>query len=412
MQSPKSHSPSPSPSPVQFVESGIPENRSPIIVDESDSVPTPAPVIEFRQAIADGDSLAKSSLSVQLVGVKRGSDAERVDQNGGVKRLKLGERKEEVSAVVVDDDDDEEEEEGEGAGAEEVDVQDVELVREDEGEEKGVGEIREEIQFVEMREEERRVEVGAGAEDVDRKGEGADEMSHEMGIEEKGKDGEEKIIEEKKEETAEQEEVRKGAEVKGEEGRRSEDKQGEGGGKVDMDNVDDEGPKVGDPKNDDKDIKAPSMENAQREDSKKQDTEKAKEKDGGEAHLLGSDDEEEAPLDLAAMSAFEYEQVAKLTPIQLRRYEQYRRSDLKNGKVKKVLVHLNPILTKASEQYVIAVKGLAKLFVGDVVESALGVKKQLGDKGALQPKHLREAYRRLRGNGAIPTVNDKSNLFS
>lgn len=123
-------------------------------------------------------------------------------------------------------------------------------------------------------------------------------------------------------------------------------------------------------------------------------------------------DEEDAPLDLLAISKYEHGEVAKLTPIQQRRYEQYRRSDLKNPKVKKVLVSYNPSLQKASDLYVIAVKGLAKLFVGDVVESALDVKKQMGDKGALQPKHLREAYRRLRKAGVVPSTTDKSTAFS
>lgn len=116
-------------------------------------------------------------------------------------------------------------------------------------------------------------------------------------------------------------------------------------------------------------------------------------------------DDEGKPLDLAAIRDFEYQQVAKLTPVQLRRYEQYRRSDLTNQKVKKVLVQLNPILQKASEQYVIAVKGLAKLFVGDVVETSIQVRKQYGDTGPLQPKHLREAYRRLRRDGVIPNTS-------
>lgn len=138
---------------------------------------------------------------------------------------------------------------------------------------------------------------------------------------------------------------------------------------------------------------------------------KAGGKEAEKAGASAQDDDiedEEAPFNLAAMSAFEYEQVAKLNPVQLRRYEQFRRSDLKNGKVKKVLVSLNPILTKASEGYIIAVKGLAKVFVGDVVETAIGVKKQLGDKGPLQPKHLREAYRRLRKNGQVPTPQEHS----
>lgn len=126
---------------------------------------------------------------------------------------------------------------------------------------------------------------------------------------------------------------------------------------------------------------------------------------GGEDRF---DPESEAPLDLAAMSKFEYEQVARLNPAQLQRYEQYRRSDLKNIKVKRLLVALNPLLAKSSDQYVISVKGLAKLFVGDIVENAIQVKNSLGDQGALRPKHLREAYRRLRKAGAVPGSGDKN----
>ena len=126
----------------------------------------------------------------------------------------------------------------------------------------------------------------------------------------------------------------------------------------------------------------------------------------------GESGEEEAPLDLASFARYEHGEVAKLTAIQQRRYEQYRRSDLKNPKVKKVLVSYNPTLQKASDLYIIAVKGLAKLFVGDVVETALDVKNQMGDKGALQPKHLREAYRRLRRSGVVPSTNDRSASFS
>ncbi|CDF32884.1 unnamed protein product [Chondrus crispus] len=126
----------------------------------------------------------------------------------------------------------------------------------------------------------------------------------------------------------------------------------------------------------------------------------------------GESGEEEAPLDLASFARYEHGEVAKLTAVQQRRYEQYRRSDLKNPKVKKVLVSYNPTLQKASDLYIIAVKGLAKLFVGDVVETALDVKNQMGDKGALQPKHLREAYRRLRRSGVVPSTNDRSASFS
>lgn len=102
--------------------------------------------------------------------------------------------------------------------------------------------------------------------------------------------------------------------------------------------------------------------------------------------------DEDKPLDLAAVNAFEYEQVAKYDGRALNRYEQYRRSDLKNGKVKRVLAALNPSLAKVNEPYIIAVKGLAKMFVGDVTEMALVMKKERGDKGALHPVHLREDF--------------------
>lgn len=122
-------------------------------------------------------------------------------------------------------------------------------------------------------------------------------------------------------------------------------------------------------------------------------------------------DDNEDDLDLSGMRQHEYEQVAKFDPAQLQRYEQYRRSDLKTAKIKKVLTAINPVLAKSSDHFLVAVKGLAKVFVGDVVEAALEVREHCGDSGPLQPKHLREAYRRLQRTGAIPTTNVREGGF-
>ncbi|KAA0195026.1 TAF11 RNA polymerase II TATA box binding protein (TBP)-associated factor [Fasciolopsis buskii] len=78
---------------------------------------------------------------------------------------------------------------------------------------------------------------------------------------------------------------------------------------------------------------------------------------------------------------------------QLNRFETFRRATFAKASVRRLIQSISP--GPVSQNVVIAMAGMTKVFVGELVEEALDYKERLGETGPLQPKHIREAYRVL-----------------
>lgn len=76
---------------------------------------------------------------------------------------------------------------------------------------------------------------------------------------------------------------------------------------------------------------------------------------------------------------------------ELNRYEMFRRSTFPKASIKRLVQSVSG--SPVSQNVVIAISGIAKVFVGELVQEAIQIQKRYGETGPIEPKHLREAYR-------------------
>jgi transcription initiation factor TFIID subunit 11 len=97
------------------------------------------------------------------------------------------------------------------------------------------------------------------------------------------------------------------------------------------------------------------------------------------------------------------------TPEQLRRFDHYKRSKFPRAQMRRLM---NEIAGNSTEKSAIVLASLAKMFVGEMVETAREQMTSFGESGPIQPHRLRQAYRALQNSGVVPTSSrHKSTLF-
>lgn len=112
----------------------------------------------------------------------------------------------------------------------------------------------------------------------------------------------------------------------------------------------------------------------------------------------GTNDKEEAIRERLAHTQEQMKlMMSLLDEDQLQRYETFRRVAFSRPAIKKLIVRV--LDQQVNQNSVIIIAGIAKVFVGELVEEARRVMESQLEEGPIQPSHLLEAHRRLKTAG-------------
>lgn len=93
--------------------------------------------------------------------------------------------------------------------------------------------------------------------------------------------------------------------------------------------------------------------------------------------------------------------LAQFSGEQMSRYESFRRSGFQKSNMRRLIAAIVGS-QKISVPMTIVGSGIAKMFVGELVETGRVVMTERKESGPIRPCHIREAYRRLKREGKVP----------